>query len=488
MKNYFKIFSLILLLMIVTFMSGCGDKENNSVSKLMIYTINDFHGNLESSDGIGGASKIAGFIKNSIEKNDDASSIILSAGDMFQGTGISNYTKGLSVINVMNEIGFDAMTIGNHEFDWGLDTILDYRDSDQTNGEANFPFLGCNIIQKDTDSLPKNVNPYTIINQDGLKIGVIGYIGLGLESDIATQMVENYEFIEPVECIKNYASILRVDEDCDIVITLGHDGDSATNRKISKLNGNARIDAIINGHTHATYVDEFRRDDGVKIQSIQSGTAGEYVGITTLSLNEDTKEVTSSTAFNQPITSRIEDDEKVSKMVSDIVNETAHIFQRQLCTAGVTFTQNMGCHWAANALQDYMQVDVSFINTGGIRRSAFPIEAGTIVTVANVFEIMPFDNTIKTVKLKGSVVKGLCKNGDLCYGDNITDDYGTYYINGIIIDDNAIYTVACVDYIFDQPKYPFLSGEDIYATGILFRDILIENLEEIGKSGSTWNY
>ena len=100
------------------------------------------------------------------------------------------------------------MTIGNHEFDWGLDTILDYRDSDQTNGEANFPFLGCNIIQKDTDSLPKNVNPYTIINQDGLKIGVIGYIGLGLESDIATQMVENYEFIEPVECIKNYC-VLR---------------------------------------------------------------------------------------------------------------------------------------------------------------------------------------------------------------------------------------------------------------------------------------
>lgn len=492
MKKFIKLLNIIILVMCFTLVISCNKDSNDesaeikNINELVIYTVNDFHGSLESTDGEYGAARIAGYIKGNSIKEETAY-LTISAGDMFQGSGISNYTKGLSVVNVMNEIGFDAMTLGNHEFDWNLNTVLAYRDGNIENGEANFPFLGCNIIDKTSSSIPNFVDPYTIVEKDGVKIGIIGYMGYGLEEDIATQMIENYEFIEPVACVKEYAQKLRVDEKCHVVIAVGHDGDSTTNLKISKLDGDSKVDAIINGHTHSSYTDEYRRNDGVKIPCIQSGTAGNYVGVVTLSLNEETKAVTGGVAYNKMMNSKVTEDETVLSMVNQIVEETAHIFKRELCETGATITHNMGCKWAASSLQEYMKTDVAFINTGGIRRSAFPIDENSVVDVSKVFEIMPFDNTIKTVKLKGSVIIRLFDNGDLCYSQNVTKGTNSeYLINGNIIEEDKLYTVACVDYIFDQSSYPFLSGEDIFASGILFRDILIETLEKIGDRDSKW--
>ncbi len=486
-----QIFNIIICLLIVFTLYGCKKNNNDNdgnrkINELYIYSINDFHGNLESTDNEKGIARIAGYIKSQIEDK-NAPSLILSAGDMFQGTGISNYTKGQSVVEIMNEIGFNAMTLGNHEFDWGIETVLAYQDGDETNGEADFPFLGCNVVLKDTNTIIPSVDPYTIIEQDGLKIGIIGYMGYGLEEDIATAMIEPYEFLDPTSCVETYARKLRGENDCDIVIAVGHDGETITNRKLSKLTGDARIDAIINGHTHASYIEEYRREDGVTIPCIQSGTAGNYVGVIKLSINEETKEVTGGTAYNKQMNSKVAEDETIKMMVNQIVEDTAPIFKRVLCTAGETINQLRGCYWAASALQEAMDVDVAIINTGGIRNSAFPINSGDQVDVAKVYEIMPFDNTIKTVTLKGSQIRVLFGSGELCYSSNVTGNNSSgYYINGILLDDEAYYRVAAVDYIFDQSKYPFQSGTNIVATGILFRDILINDLEQIGQSGSKW--
>ncbi len=474
-----QLLNMTICLLVIFGLISCNNNNGNNQQKinnneLYIYTINDFHGNLESTEGEKGIARIAGYIKTQMEET-NTSSIVVSAGDMFQGTGISNHSKGEKVVEIMNEIGFDAMTLGNHEFDWGIETMLNYQDDNEANGEADFPFLGCNVVLKDTETIIPGIKPYEIVEQDGLKIGIIGYMGFGLEEDIATNMIAPYEFLDPTPCVEEYAKELRGEKDCDIVIAIGHDGESMTNRKISKLEGDAKIDAIINGHTHANYIEEYRRTDGVTIPCIQSGTAGAYVGVVKLTLNEETKQVTSGVAYNKQMGSKIEEDETVKSMVNAIVEETAPIFKRVLCTAGTTFNQLKGCIWAANALQDAMDVDVAFINTGGIRTSAFPINAGDLVDVAKVYQIMPFDNTIKTVMLKGSVIKLLLDNGDLCYGTDLS-----------MFDDETYYSVAAVDYIFDQSKYPFQNGNNIIATGILFRDILISDLEQIGQNGSTW--
>ena len=110
---------------------------------------------LKSHIGLAGNSKDyvhVAYIINEKNKSPDTT-VILSSGDMFQGSAISNMTQGGVVVEAMNEIGFDAMTIGNHEFDWGIDKIAAYNDGDEKNGEADFPFLSCNIVYKSNNQL-----------------------------------------------------------------------------------------------------------------------------------------------------------------------------------------------------------------------------------------------------------------------------------------------------------------------------------------------
>ena len=488
MKRNGIILKFILMVILIITLTGCtNSNKNNKCDKVSIYSINDFHGAIEEEDGKYGAARISGYIKNEIAQNSNAASIVISAGDMFQGSAISNYTQGGIVIDIMNEIGYDAMTIGNHEFDWGLSTVLNYNDGDSVNGEANFPFLGCNIFYKETDSLVDGIKPYTIVEEKGLKIGIIGYMGEGIESSIATAMIEDYYFADPYENITLYTKKLRTEEMCDIVIISGHDGDTMLNRQLAKLTGDYQVDAIINGHTHGRYSESYRRDDGSYIYCIQSGTAGEYVGVTTLSVNPDSKEVTDCSAINIPMSKTVKVDEVVLDMVNDIVLQTAPVFKRELCTAGTEISQIAGCIWGANAMFEYTNCDVAFINSGGIRTSAFPIHSGDVITVSKVFEIMPFDNTVKTTMLKGFYIKSLLRTSGIVCSSNVTgNDDSNWCINGKLIEDDKLYLVAAVDYIFDQSQYPFQFGNDSVATGILFRDILINNLENINKNGQTW--
>lgn len=138
--------------------------------------------------------------------------------------------------------------------------------------------------------------------------------------------------------------------------------------------------------------------------------------------------------------------------------------------------------WAATALKEYATTDIAVINIGGIRAQAFPIEQGTNITVSKIYEIMPFDNVLKTVDLKGSDVRILVNKSDFVMSSNVYQDRATglIYINGEVLDNDKMYSVATIDYIFDKPENPFLGGENISNTGILFRDILIQTVEKDG--------
>ncbi|UKI50180.1 MAG: metallophosphoesterase [Clostridium sp.] len=135
-----------------------GSSTTNAQSELNILTINDTHGYLETSDS-NSISKIATYMDSY-----DENALRISVGDMFQGTGLSNLTKGKAMIEVMNAMNIDAMVIGNHEFDWGIDTILGYFDGNEENGEAKFPLLAANVVDSDSKPLP-NSSPYLITNK-----------------------------------------------------------------------------------------------------------------------------------------------------------------------------------------------------------------------------------------------------------------------------------------------------------------------------------
>ena len=452
---------------------------NEDVTTVTLLSVNDFHGALEPTDYEYGAARLGGYLIDRYNEN-PSGTVFLSAGDMFQGTGISNYRYGRDTLTWMNGLGFSAMTLGNHEFDWSLDKVLSYRDGDVSNGESTFPFLGCNIIDKRTNTLPVNVLPYTVIVKNNVRIGIVGYIGYGIEDDIATSMVKDYQFLNPVTSVAENVKKLRTVENCDLVIAIGHDDSSTTNSSIANLEGDERVDGIFNGHAHLQKSQYLNTNDGRRVPVVQGGSSGEALSELTFTLVDGKWEC--KTAYYHKM-KNIEENAEIKSYVDRLVDITSLIFKRVLTYAGQDFNKYSAIDWAVDALRKHTNVDVAFINDGGIRADAFPINKGQEVKVENVYRIMPFDNTIKTVKLTGEQIISLTIVNGYSYSSSLYQEGSTWYINGQKLDREALYSVAAIDYIFDKDDSIFKKGVDIVATGILFRDILIDDLESIGLNG-----
>ena len=172
----FKLLILSLLLLIVTV--GCdlislsnivSKRDNYSVNFFMI---NDTHGIFVDEQEFPGMGRVSSLI-NELESN-NKDYIKIANGDIFQGTYISATLYGKPLVDALNAIDFEAFVLGNHEFDWGLDKIAVYKDGNEANGEANFPFLGANIIDKSDKEIVDWVDPYVVVEYDGFKVGVIG--------------------------------------------------------------------------------------------------------------------------------------------------------------------------------------------------------------------------------------------------------------------------------------------------------------------------
>ena len=165
-------------------LTSCNQPLNKAEGDITldIIEINDLHGYVDSAsktDGID-LSNISYYI-NEKRNTKDNEVVLIANGDMFEGTAFSNLSRGLSTLNVMNEMGFDAMGIGNHEYSWGLDSILQFFDKNEENGEANFPLINGNIYTSGKRNGEENTNdnilPYTIVEKGDYKVGILSYIG-----------------------------------------------------------------------------------------------------------------------------------------------------------------------------------------------------------------------------------------------------------------------------------------------------------------------
>ena len=218
---------------------------------LDLYAFNDTHGNVRDTIGEGlGISRTTTALK---ELSNDQNSIFISQGDMWQGSVESNYTRGNLVTEWMNSLNFVSMTVGNHEYDWGEEAII------QNRGLANFPTLGINVINRSTNKRVDYLDPSVTFTRDGAKIGVIGAIGNCLSS-ISASKVGNVYFAkgnELTELVKEEATRLRDEEDCDFIIYSIHGSasrDSADQYDISLSNDNY-VDLVLEGHTHDGYAE-----------------------------------------------------------------------------------------------------------------------------------------------------------------------------------------------------------------------------------------
>ena len=251
---------------------------NSKDIKLTILHTNDMHSHIHPftsgrNKGLGGMAERAALIKQ-IRKQEEHV-LLLDAGDIFQGTPYFNFYGGELEFKLMSEMKYDAVTLGNHDFDNGLDGLQ------KQLPHANFPFLIANYDFSDT-ILKDTFKPYKIFKKGDLKIGVFG-IGIELDGLVPKKLHQNTVYQDPIKKANYYASLLKKKERCDLVICLSHLGFKYKNDKVSDMIFSSQtrdIDLIIGGHTHTFLkkpVSQLNLD-GKEVLINQVGWAGINIG------------------------------------------------------------------------------------------------------------------------------------------------------------------------------------------------------------------
>lgn len=252
----------------------------NDLLKLTILHTNDVHCQIDpvSADdpnypGRGGLARLSGLISQIRSQEENV--LLLDSGDSFQGTPYFNFYKGELILKVMSEMGYDASTLGNHEFDNGLDALsraLDY---------AKFPFVNSNYDFSQT-KLYDRFNRFVVFRKNGIKIGVYG-LGIELKGIVSKKNYEGTVYNDPVEKALEMESFLKREKQCDLVVCLSHLGLEYKNDKISDRTlapKTSYTDLILGGHTHTFLAKpiELKNALGKQIRINQVGYRGLVLG------------------------------------------------------------------------------------------------------------------------------------------------------------------------------------------------------------------
>ncbi len=436
--------------------------EGEKCEQVNFFMINDNHGSFVGDSNSAGVERLAGLLEKITASNGNY--IKIANGDILQGSYISSTLRGLPMIEALNEMKFDCFVIGNHEFDWGIEEIEKYADGDESNGEADFPFLGANIYDKRTGKRVEWIDPYIIIEYEGRRIGVIGVIGDDLESSILTSKVANYEFVNYTEIVADYASELR-GKGCDVVAVATHDYDEGSNKALSSLSGQSRIDAIFCGHSHQKINTSSTRTDGYAVPIVQNWGDGDLATSLILNLKND---ASISYKVEQY---QVKNMVKKASMTENVINKYAEMISASNRVVGQTSSalskDDMG-ELCCNSMVEILEADISMVNTGGIRSSIY---AGDI-TVAEIFAVFPFENAVVKVSMTGTEIKRL-------YDANSSYLYFNSDFNPASLDASKTYSVAVIDYVYENPRYTSLFSDLPYEyTNNIMRDLVIDYIED----------
>ena len=261
--------------------------------KITILHTNDVHSHIDPfpvdhprNPNMGGAARRAAIIEN-IRKEEEHV-LLLDAGDIFQGTPYFNYYGGELEFKLMSMMQYDLATIGNHDFDNGIEGLYAQLP------HAQFEFVSANYDFKNT-VLDSHVKPYKIFNKGGIKIGVFG-LGIELEGLVDKKAYKETVYLNPIEVAQDMARILKHNKKCDLVICLSHLGFSYKNEpnKVSDLDLAKKtkdIDLIIGGHTH-TFLEKpviQKNSEGKEVMINQVGCYGINLGRVDFYLSDDAK-------------------------------------------------------------------------------------------------------------------------------------------------------------------------------------------------------
>ena len=263
MKRY--IYTLIILLSITLGLQA---------QQIVILHTNDTHSRIEPvpetdkyNPNLGGVVRRAAYVEKVRNENDNV--LLFDAGDFLQGTPYFNLFKGEVEIETMNLLQYDAITLGNHEFDYGMDVLVDIVK------KADFPIVCTNYDFSDTE-IADIIKPYHIIYKEGVKIGVLG-ANIDTYGLVASANYEGVKFLPLTETINEAAAMLRNELHCDMVIVLSHTG---IRTELELAENSRNIDIIIGGHSHTFMSEPAIRNnlDGKEVTVFQTNGRGVYVG------------------------------------------------------------------------------------------------------------------------------------------------------------------------------------------------------------------
>lgn len=258
---------------------------------LTILHTNDTHSRIDpfpSGDpkfpGMGGVARRSDLIRKIRSENEHV--ILLDSGDFFQGTPYFNLFGGEVELKAMSEMGYDAATLGNHDFDNGADGLaLQMK-------HANFPILNCNYKLEDSP-LSSLIRPWKVIRKGQFRIGVFG-IGIELEGLVSTNMTQGVRYSDPIAAAQKTADFLKLDQRCHLVICLSHLGfryDSNQTSDLTLASNTSNIDLILGGHTH-TFLDSpvsEKNSAGKQVVIAQAGWGGVRLGRIDIGFDESGK-------------------------------------------------------------------------------------------------------------------------------------------------------------------------------------------------------
>ncbi len=441
----------------------CGAKVGDPIAndvKVDIYSINDLHGKFLDSDTQPGVDNLTTYLKQKREENDNT--ILLSAGDMWQGTAESSLTRGALMTDWMNELDFDAMALGNHEFDWGSPYIRNNQE------DAEFPFLAINVYEVATEKRAAYCEASIVIECDGIQIGVIGAIG-DVYSSISSYMCEDVYFktgSELTSLVKAESDRLRY-EGVDFIVYLLHD--SYQSGYDMSLSSGDYVDLVFEGHSHSKY--EYKDNYGV--YHLQGKAENKAISYASLLFEADGNVVVSVDIVDNYQYSSYDEDPIVDTLMTkyeSIVGDPYRILGNNSKIRGDVEVEEKVAELYYNFGIKEWGSKYDIVLGGGFLKTRNPYDLPTgAIDYATLFSLFPFDNEVSLCSVRGYDLRKKffeTNNTDyhIFYGS-----YGAEIMNDI--DDNATYYIV-VDSYTSQYAYNNLTVID--TTTVFARDLLAE--------------
>ncbi len=458
----------------------CDECGSTVLIYLDFYNINDLHGKLADGPSHPGVDELTTFLKNARSRDDYA--IFLSTGDMWQGSAESNLTYGNIIVDWMNELDFAAMTLGNHEYDWGEEYIA-------ANAQiAEFPFLAINVYDRATDARVEYCEASVVVECGGIQVGIIGAMG-DCYSSISKDKVQDVYF----KTGKELTALVKAESErlrglgVDVIVYTLHDGWGSTGGSYLSASQLASyydvslsdgcVDLVFEGHTHQKYlaVDEY----GVYHLQHRGDNSG-GISHVELAYNTVTGEVTAN--FKQLVSTG-----NYQHMPADpIVSELLDKYEEQIAISKEILGYNSSFRnstWLRQKVAElYLQAglekwgdEYDVVLGGGFIsvRNPYELEKGD-VTYGMLQSIFPFDNELVLCSIRGSDLLSKFINTS-------NDNYYIARSSNATIDPNATYYVVVDTYTSSYAPNRLTEiaryGADIFARDLLAAYIAEGNLE-----------